>query len=144
MISNEGKEICRGIGLLAEHIICMTDSYEDPIEKFRKSPFYLPELEDKRNIAQDNIETANRIKDEVKLLNEKDLSILHDTYGINLIEYVGMLYDAAKNEPYINSTVKFKADAVVSIVLDILHRELRDDAVYRNLAEGGEHENVQV
>ena len=144
MISNEGKEICRGIGLLAEHIICMTDSYEDPIEKFRKSPFYLPELEDKRNIAQDNIETANRIKDEVKLLNEKDLSILHDTYGINLIEYVDMLYDAAKNQPYINSTVKFKADAVVSIVLDILHRELRDDAVYRNLAEGGEHENVQV
>ena len=144
MINNEGKEICRGIGLLAEHIICMTDSYEDPIEKFRKSPFYLPELEDKRNIAQDNIETANRIKDEVKLLNEKDLSILHDAYGINLIEYVDMLYDAAKNQPYINSTVKFKADAVVSIVLDILHRELRDDALYRNLAEGSEHENVQV
>ena len=93
MISNEGKEICRGIGLLAEHIICMTDSYEDPIEKFRKSPFYLPELEDKRNIAQDNIETANRIKDEVKLLNEKDLSILH-AYILNQVYPICIMQNA--------------------------------------------------
>ena len=35
MISNEGREFCRGIGLLAEQIICMADSFEEPIEKFR-------------------------------------------------------------------------------------------------------------
>ena len=50
MISNEGREFCRGIGLLAEHIICMADSYEEPIEKFKKSPFYSPEFEDKGRI----------------------------------------------------------------------------------------------
>jgi len=32
----------------------------------------------------------------------------------------------------------------MSIVLDMLHRELRDDKVYQKLAEGVEHENVQV
>lgn len=144
MISNEGKEFCRGIGLLAEHIICMADSYEEPTEKFRKSPFYMPELEDKGNIIRDNIETANRIKDEIKLISIKDLEILHDAYGIAVVEYVDMLGDAVRKEPYENNEVKFKADAIVSIVLDILHRELRDDAVYKKLAEGEEHENVQV
>ena len=144
MISNEGKEFCRGIGLLAEHIICMADSYEEPIEKFRKSPFYLPEFEDKAKLIQDNIETANRIKDEVKLISINDLGILHDMYGIALIEYVDMLGDAVRKEPYENNEVKFKADAIVSIVLDMLHRELRDDAVYKKLAKGDEHENVQI
>lgn len=144
MISNEGKEFCRGIGLLAEHIICMADSYEEPIEKFRKSPFYLPEFEDKAKLIQDNIETANRIKDEVKLISINDLGNLHDMYGIALIEYVDMLGDAVRKEPYENNEVKFKADALVSIVLDMLHRELRDDAVYKKLAKGDEHENVQV
>lgn len=54
MISNEGREFCRGIGLLAEHIICMADSFEEPIEKFRKSLFYSPEFEDKGKIIQDS------------------------------------------------------------------------------------------
>ena len=53
MISNEGREFCRGIGLLAEHIICMADSFEEPIEKFRKSLFYSPEFEDKGKIIQE-------------------------------------------------------------------------------------------
>lgn len=144
MISNEGKEFCRGIGLLAEHIICMADSYDEPIEKFRKSPFYLPELEDKRNIVRDNIETANRMKDEIKLISINDLRTLHDMYGIALVEYVDMLGDTVRKEPYKNNEVKYKSDAIVSIVLDILHRELRDDAVYKKLAKGVEHENVQV
>ena len=144
MISNEGKEFCRGIGLLAEHIICMADSYEEPIEKFRKSPFYSPEFEDKAKLIQDNIETVNRIKDEVKLISINDLGVLHDMYGIALIEYVDMLGDVVRKEPYENDEVKFKADALVSIVLDMLHRELRDDAVYKKLAKGDEHENVQV
>lgn len=144
MISNDGKEIYRGIGLLAEHIICMAVSYEEPIEKFRKSPFYLPELEDKRNIIQDNIESSSRIKSELKLISASDSKILHEVYGIDMNEYADLLDNAVKNEPYENNEVKFKSDAIVSIVLDILHRELRDDAIYRNLAEGGEHENVQV
>ena len=50
MISNEGREFCRGIGLLAEHIICMADPFEEPIEKFRKSLFYSSEFEDKGRI----------------------------------------------------------------------------------------------
>lgn len=144
MITNEGKEFCKGIGLLAEHIICMADSFGEPIEKFRKSPFYMPEFEDKGNIIRDNIETANRIKDKIKCISIKDLGILHDEHGIALIEYVDMLGDAVRKEPYENNEVKYKADAIVSIALDILHRELRDDTVYKKLAEGEKHENVQV
>lgn len=144
MITNEGKEFCKGIGLLAEHIICMADSFGESIEKFRKSPFYMPEFEDRENIIRDNIETANRIKDKIKCISIKDLGILHDVYGIALIEYVDMLGDAVRKEPYENNEVKYKADAIVSIALDILHRELRDDTVYKKLAEGEKHENVQV
>ena len=99
MISNEGREFCRGIGLLAEHIICMADSFEEPIEKFRKSLFYSPEFEDKGKIIQDNIDTANRIRDEVKLISINDLAELHDTYGIALVEYADLLADAVRAEP---------------------------------------------
>lgn len=144
MISNDGKEVCRGIGLLAEHIICMADSYEEPIEKFRKSPFYSPEFEDKGKIIQDNIDTANRINTEIKLISVNDFGVLYDKYGIALIEYVDMLGDAVRKEPYENNEVKFKADAIVSIVLDILHRELRDDEVYKKIAKGEINENAQI
>lgn len=144
MLSNEGKEFCRGIGLLAEHIICMADSYEEPVEKFRKSPFYSPEFEDKGKIIQDNIETANSIKNEVKLLGINDLSELHDTYGIALVEYIDMLADAVRAEPYDNNEVKFKADAIVSIVLDIVHLEMRDDGIYKKIARGEINENAQI
>lgn len=144
MISNEGKEVCRGIGLLAEHIICMADSYEEPVEKFRKSSFYLPEFEDKEKIIQDNIETSNKINTEIKLININDFSVLHDMYGIALMEYVDMLGETVRKEPYENNEVKFKADAIVSIVLDILHRELRDDEVYKKIAKGEINENAQI
>ena len=33
MVSNEGKEILRGIGLLAEHIICTDDFYGEVADK---------------------------------------------------------------------------------------------------------------
>ena len=144
MISKESKEICRGIGLLAEHIICMTDSYEEPIEKFRKSPFYSPELEDKDKLIQDNIETANRMNSEIKLISVNDFEILHESYGIALIEYIDMLGEVVRKEPYENNEVKFKADAIVSMMLDILHREIRDDAVYKKIAKGEINENAQI
>ena len=144
MISNDSKEVCRGIGLLAEHIICMADSYEEPIEKFRKSPFYSSEFEDKGKIIQDNIDTANRINTEIKHISVNDFGVLYDKYGIALIEYVDMLGDAVRKEPYENNKVKFKADAIVSIVLDILHRELRDDEVYKKIAKGEINENAQI
>lgn len=144
MISNEGREFCRGIGLLAEHIICMADSFEEPIVKFRKSLFYSPEFEDKGKIIQDNIDTANRIRDEVKLISINDLEELHDTYGIAIVEYVDMLSNAVRAEPYDNNEVKFKSDAVVSIMLDIVHREMRDDEIYKKIAKGEKNENAQI
>ena len=79
MISNEGREFCRGIGLLAEHIICMADSYEEPIEKFKKSPFYSPEFEDKGRIIQDKeegIETIYIILDNFVELNSLAMKTL--------------------------------------------------------------------
>ena len=97
MVSNEGKEILRGIGLLAEHIICMADSYG--------------EVADKRKVVIDISETAARAKKEVKHISIKDLKMLNDKYGIAIFEYVDMLDAAARKEPYNNNEVRFKADA---------------------------------
>lgn len=130
MVSNEGKEILRGIGLLAEHIICAADSY--------------CEVADKRKVVIDISETAARVKKEVKQISIKDLETLNDKYGIAVFEYVDMLDEAARKEPYNNNEVKFKADAVVSIVLDIIHREIRSNEIYRKISEGVINENVQV
>lgn len=130
MVSNEGKEILRGIGLLAEHIICVADSY--------------CEVADKRKVVIDISETAARVKKEVKQIVIKDLETLNSKYGIAVFEYVDMLDEAARKEPYNNNKVKFKADAVVSIVLDIIHREIRSNEIYRKISEGVINENVQV
>lgn len=130
MVSNEGKEILRGIGLLAEHIICAADSYR--------------EVSDKRKVVNDISETAARVKKEVKHISIKDLKALNDKCGIAIFEYVDMLDAAARKEPYNNNEVKFKADAVVSIVLDIIHREIRNNEIYREISEGAINENVQI
>ena len=142
MVSNDCKEKCRDFGMLVENIICMADCYEEPIEKFRKSMFYKPEFEDKEIL--DMIDTSNRVSKEIKLLSIEDLKKLQDEYGIELIGYTDMLATALRKEPYSNNEVKYKCDAIMSIVLDMLHRELREDSVYQRLAEGVEHENVQV
>lgn len=130
MVSNEGKEILRGIGLLAEHIICTADSYG--------------EVADKRKVVIDISETAARMKKEVKQISIKDLETLNSKYGIAIFEYVDMLDEAARKELYNNNEVKFKADAVVSIVLDIIHREIRSNEIYRKISGGVINENVQV
>ena len=130
MVSNEGKEILRGIGLLAENIICTADSYG--------------EVADKRKVVIDISETAARVKKEVKQISIKDLETLNSKYGIAIFEYVDMLDEAARKEPYNNNKVKFKADAVVSIVLDIIHREIRSNEIYKKISEGAINENVQV
>lgn len=130
MVSNEGKEILRGIGLLAEHIICAADSYG--------------EVSDKRKVVNDISETAARVKKEVKHISIKDLKTLNDKYGIAIFEYVDMLDAATRKEPYNNNEVRFKADAVVSIVLDIIHREIRSSEIYRKISEGVVNENVQI
>lgn len=144
MISNEGREYCRGIGLLAEHIICMADSFEEPIERFRKSLYYSPEFEDKGKIIQDNIDTANRIRDEANLISINDLEELYGKFGIAIVEYVDMLANVVRADPYDNNEVKFKADAIVSIVVDIVHREIRDDDTYKKIAKGEINENAQI
>ena len=74
----------------------------------------------------------------------KDLKTLNDKYGIAIFEYVDMLDAAARKEPYNNNEVRFKADAVVSIVLDIIHREIRNNEIYRKISEGVINENVQI
>ena len=130
MVSNEGKEILRGIGLLAEHIICAADSY--------------CEVADKRKVVIDISETAARVKKEVKQISIRDLETLNSKYGIAIFEYVDMLDEAARKEPYNNNEVRFKADAVVSIVLDIIHREIRSNEIYRKISEGVINENVQI
>lgn len=80
MVSNEGKEILRGIGLLAEHIICTADSYG--------------EVADKRKVVIDISETAAGVKKEVKHISINDLKMLNDKYGIAIFEYVDMALKA--------------------------------------------------
>ena len=80
----------------------------------------------------------------MKLISINDLEELHDTHGIAIVEYVDMLSNAVRAEPYDNNEVKFKSDAVVSIMLDIVHREIRDDDTYKKIAEGEINENAQV
>lgn len=130
MITNEGKEYLRGIGLLAENIICETDSYD--------------EKKDKESIIQSMAQTTARMKAESKLLSIADLKELLDKHNVAFVEYVDMLDDAVKREVYDNNDVKFKADAVVSIVLDIIHREIRSDEIYKKIADGEINENVQI
>ena len=55
------------------------------------------------------------------------METLNSKYGIAI--YVDMLDEAARKEPYNNNEMKFKADAVVGIVLDIIHREIRSDEI---------------
>lgn len=130
MITNEGKEYLRGIGLLAENIICETDSYD--------------EKKDKESIIQSMAQTTARMKAESKLLSIADLKELLNKHNVAFVEYVDMLDDAVKREVYDNNDVKFKADAVVSIVLDIIHREIRSDEIYKKIADGEINENVQI
>lgn len=130
MITNEGKEYLRGIGLLAENIICETDSYDEKKEK--------------ESIIQSMAQTTARMKAESKLLSIADLKELLDKHNVAFVEYVDMLDDAVKREVYDNNDVKFKADAVVSIVLDIIHREIRSDEIYKKIADGEINENVQI
>ena len=115
---------------MAEHIICTADSYG--------------EAADKRKVVIDISETAARAKKEVKHISINDLKMLNDKYGIAIFEYVDMLDAAARKEPYNNNEVRFKADAVVSIVLDIIHREIRSSEIYRKISEGVVNENVQI
>lgn len=130
MITNDGKEYLRGIGLLAENIICETDSYDEKKEK--------------ESIIQSMAQTTARMKAESKLLSIADLKELLDKHNVAFVEYVDMLDDAVKREVYDNNDVKFKADAVVSIVLDIIHREIRSDEIYKKIADGEINENVQI
>lgn len=142
MVSNEGREYCRDIGLWAENIICMTDCYNEPIEVFRKDTLYRPEFEDKEMIVRDMQDTAKKMAERVKLISIADLQNLHNEYGVSIIEYIDMVSSVLRKEPYDNNEVKFKADAVVSLVLDIVHREMRTDVIYKQIAEGVIHENV--
>ena len=144
MVSNEFRKKCRDIGLLAEHIVCMADCYEEPVEKFRKSLLYENRFEDRQNIILDMIDTGNRIAEEIKEVPLKDLRFLHEEQGVALMDYVDMLTEALRREPYANNEVKFKCDAIISIILDIVHREMRSDDVYKKLAEGELNENVQI
>lgn len=132
MISNDSKEKIRGIGLLAEHIICMSVSYEEPIEKFRKNPLYSPQFEDKENISKDIAKTAERISQEIKAVSTADLKKLNDEHGISFLEYIDMLNEAIKETPYaklymqINLPTDFDASILESCNLANLGRKLCD------------------
>lgn len=128
MVTNEGKEFLREIGVLAENIICEADSYD--------------EKEDKESIIESMAEMTFQIKNKTKLLSIADLKELLDKHNIAFVEYADMLYDAVRKIPYDNNEVKFKADAVVSIVLDVVHREIRNNEIYKKIADGEINENI--
>lgn len=144
MVSNKCKEYCREIGLLAEHIVCMADGYEEPVEKFRKSLLYSHEFEDKEKMIWNMRETGYRISETVKEIDICDLEILQNELGVSVIEYCDLLNIALRTEPYSNNEVKYKCDAILSIAVDMLHRVMRKDEIYKKIAKGEVNENVQI
>lgn len=133
MVSDVGKEVLRDIGLLAEYIIRKSKGYDDTADICIKD-----------KIIRDMAEMTSRMKNEIRLVCIDDLRILNDNHNIAVVEYVDMLDDAVKKEPYNNNEVKFKADAVISMVLDIIHQNIREDADYKKISEGVINENVQI
>ena len=133
MISDVGKEVLRDIGLLAEYIIRKCKGYCNTADICIKD-----------KIIRDMAETTSRMKNEIRLVCIDDLRILNDNHDISVVEYVDMLDDAVKKEPYNNNEVKFKVDAVISMVLDIIHQNIREDADYKKISEGVINENVQI
>ena len=133
MVSDVGKEVLRDIGLLAEYIIRKSKGYDDTADNCIKD-----------KIIRDMAEMTSRMKNEIRLVCIDDLRILNDNHDIAVVECVDMLDDAVKKEPYNNNEVKFKADAVISMVLDIIHQNIREDADYKKISEGVINENVQI
>ena len=133
MVRDVGKEVLRDIGLLAEYIIRKSKGYDDMADDCIKD-----------KIIRDMAEMTSRMKNEIRLVCIDDLRILNDNHNIAIVEYVDMLDDAVKKEPYNNNEVKFKAEAVISMVLDIIHQNIREDADYKKISEGVINENVQI
>ena len=133
MVSDVGKEVLRDIGLLVEYIIRKSKGYDDMADDCIKD-----------KIIRDMAEMTSRMKNEIRLVCIDDLRILNDNHNIAVVEYVDMLDDAVKKEPYNNNEVKFKADAVISMVLDIIHQNIREDVDYKKISEGVINENVQI
>ena len=133
MVRDVGKEVLRDIGLLAEYIIRKSKGYDDMADDCIKD-----------KIIRDMAEMTSRMKNEIRLVCIDDLRILNDNHNIAIVEYVDMLDDAVKKEPYNNNEVKFKAEAVISMVLDIIHQNIREDVEYKKISEGVINENVQI
>ena len=143
MISNEGKEFCRTIGLTTERIICLADYYDDTLGRHEKSLFYDPRYEDKENIIADMKEAAKEIEDTVKHIGVSDLTMLYQEHGISLTEYSDGISFAVFAETYSNRNVRNQAKALEEIVIDMIYLELKDDAKYKKIAEGECENNDQ-
>jgi len=142
MIKNETREYCRDIGLYAEYILGMTKNYEESKEKLRKSLLYKPEFEDKENMILDMAETVDRMIKITKKISINEVQLLYNEYGISIVEYTDMLKNAFVKRPYNNTTVKNVSDAIISIMLDIVNKEIRDAEIYKKIAKGEISENV--
>ena len=141
MMSNEGKESCRTIGLIAERIICLADYYDDALGQCERSIFYDPRYEDKENIVADMKEAAKEISNTVKHISVGDLTSLYQTHGISLTEYADGISLALFAEKYINRNVRNCAKALEEIVIDMLYLKLDDDKKYKKIAEGVRENN---
>lgn len=144
MLRNETREHCRDIGLYAEYIMEMSKNYDEPKEKFRKSLLYKPEFEDKENMIRDMDETVNSMIKITGQISVNEVQILYNEYGISIGEYMDMLKKAFVKRPYNNTTVKNVSDAMISIMSDIINKEIRDNEIYKKIAKGERSENVQI
>lgn len=133
MISDVGKEVLRDIGLLADDIIKKSECYDSEEN---------PDVKDR--ILFEISEMTSRMRNEIRLACVYDLRILHDKYDIAIAEYIDMLDETVKKEPYSNSAVKFKSNAVISIVLDVINNKMRSGEDYKKISEGVIRENVQI
>lgn len=136
MLTEKSKEALRSIGQIAEHIICLTDCYDDKLENYVKTVFYNPEYANKTNIINDMYKTAVEIRNLFNEITVTDLIWLYNEKSISVMELIDSIESAVIKDIYENSRVRNSAKAVEELVIDMLYRKIQNAEKYKKIANG--------
>lgn len=142
MLTDKSKEILRSMGLLAEHIICLADCYDDKLENYVKTVFYNPEYAVKSNIVKDMYNTATEMRELFNEMKVEDLMWLYNEKNISVMELVDFIESAVRSEIYTNYKVRNAAKAFEEFILDMLYREIQDGEKYKNIAKSKNEKEI--
>ena len=130
------------MGLLAEHIICLADCYDDKLENYVKTVFYNPEYAVKSNIVKDMYNTATEMRELFNEMKVEDLMWLYNEKNISVMELVDFIESAVRSEIYTNDKVRNAAKAFEEFILDMLYREIQDGEKYKNIAKSKNEKEI--